>query len=213
MIIIWGWRAVKTVIGTGEFYCPRCGVDTPYQHLKLRRWFTLFFLPLIPLQVLGTCIECTRCKGQYTEAVLAAPTLGIFEHHQGLANRAAVAHLASLARPLDSAVEDAAIRVAATAAGVRPDYDRNALHADIRAFGSPAVVATYLRAIAEPMTMAGREDFLRRMARLVENLPHRVPDMDRAVEGFADALDISRAHLLGIRGTTSSDAPTPGSEL
>lgn len=213
MIIIWGWRAVKTVIGTGEFLCPRCGVDCGYQHLKLRRWFTLFFLPIIPLQVLGTCIECTRCRGQFTQAVLEAPTLSIFEHHQGLANRAAVAHLASLAHPLDTAVEDAALRVASAAAGVRPGYDRNALHADVRAFASPEVVAMYLRAIAEPMTVAGREDFLRRMSRLVESLPNRVPVMDQAVASFADALGISRAHLLGIRSSLSAEAPSSGTEL
>lgn len=212
-MIIWGWRSVKTVHGTGEFLCPRCGVDTPYQHLHYRRWFTLFFLPIIPLNVLGSCIECTRCKGQFTEAVLAAPTLGIFEHHQGLANRAAIAHLASLARPLDSAVEDAAVAVASAAAGVRPDYDRNALHVDVRAFATADAVTPYLRAIAEPMTVAGREDFLRRMSRLVDGLPHRVPEMDRAMEMFADALDISRAHLVGIRGTATTDAPAQGGEL
>ncbi len=209
MILIWGWRAVKTVHGTGEFLCPRCGVDAHYQHLRYRRWFTLFFLPVIPLKVLGACIECTRCKGQFSEAVLAAPTLGIFEHHQGLANRAALAHLAALARPLDAASEEAAVRVAASAAGVRPDYDRQALHVDVQAFAEPQVVATYLRAIAEPMTLAGREDFLRRMIRLTAAMPGRTPEMDRAIDGYADALDVSRAHLAGIRATATTAAPAP----
>lgn len=213
MIIIWGWRAVSYVLGTGQFFCPRCGGDAPYRHLRQRRWFTFFFIPVIPLEQLGTHIECTRCRAAFTEAVLAAPTLEVLEYHQGLANRAAVAHLASLARPMGAGVEDVALRALSSAAGVRPDYDRDAFHVDVQAFASTEGAATYLRPLSEAMTVEGREDLLRRVAHLVNELPNRVPEMDRAVELFAGALDISPAHLLGIRQSVALGSPAPGSDL
>lgn len=213
MIIVWGWRAVTYVLGTGEFFCPRCGGDAPYRHLRLRRWFTFFFIPVIPLEELGTHIECTRCRTAFTEAVLAAPTLEVLAHHQGLANRAAVAHLASLVRPMGATVEDVALRALASAPGVRPEYDRQALHVDMQAFASADGAATYLRPLAEAITIEGREAFLRRMSSLVGELPHRVPEMDRAIELFAGALDISPAHLLGIRQSVAQGSPTPGVDL
>lgn len=213
MIIIWGWRAVTYVLGTGQFFCPRCGGDAPYRHLRLRRWFTLFFIPVIPLNELGTHIECTRCRTAFTERVLAAPTLEVLAHHQGLAHRAAVAHLASLAGPMDAAVEDAALRALATAPGVRPGYDKDALRVDVQAFASTDGAATYLRPLAEAITIEGREAFLRRISVLIGELPRRVPEMDRAIELFAGALDISPAHLVGIRQSVAQGSSTPGADL
>jgi hypothetical protein len=212
VIIIWGWRALTYVLGTGQFFCPRCGGDAPYRHLRRRRWFTFFFLPVIPLEELGTHIECSRCRATFTESVLGAPTLEVLEYHHGLANRAAVAHLASLARPMGAGVEDVALRAISSAPGVRPDYDRAAFHVDVRAFASAEAAATYLRPLAETITIEGREAFLRRASHLVGELPNRVPEMDRAIELFAGALDISPAHLLGIRQSIAQGS-TPGSEL
>lgn len=213
MILIWGWRALRYVLGTGEFFCPQCGTDSPYQHLRQRRWFTLFFIPVIPLEHLGSFVECQRCRSAFTEAVLGAPTLGLLEYHQGLANRAAVAHLASLARPMGPAVEDVAASALASAPGVRPDYDRNALHADIRVFTGTEASAAYLRPLAGAMTVEGREAFLRRAAHVAATLPGKGPDMDRALESYALALDISQAHLLGIRQSVLESTPAPGNDL
>jgi hypothetical protein len=47
--IIWGSRAIKRKIGEGMFFCPRCGADREYAMQKVRRWFTLFFIPLFPI--------------------------------------------------------------------------------------------------------------------------------------------------------------------
>jgi uncharacterized membrane protein YebE (DUF533 family) len=36
----------------------------------VRRWFTLYFIPIIPLNVAGEYIECERCKETYNHEVL-----------------------------------------------------------------------------------------------------------------------------------------------
>jgi hypothetical protein len=73
-MIIWGWRTWARAIDHGTFFCPHCGADRSYAHKRARRWFTLFFIPLIPLAVIGEYIQCDTCKKTYKTAVLDALT-------------------------------------------------------------------------------------------------------------------------------------------
>ena len=74
MFVIFGTRGRSHTIGSGTFFCPREGGDRPYEHKEARRWFTLFFIPLIPLDRPGDYVECTSCKSTYYTTVLEAPT-------------------------------------------------------------------------------------------------------------------------------------------
>jgi len=69
-LIIFGSRSVTGSMGTGSFDCPRCGADRPYDHKRVRRFFTLYFIPLIPMETLGEYIECGGCGGTYKPEVL-----------------------------------------------------------------------------------------------------------------------------------------------
>ncbi len=42
----------------------------PYQLKKVRRFFTLYFIPIIPLDTLGEFVECQVRKGTYLKQVL-----------------------------------------------------------------------------------------------------------------------------------------------
>ena len=74
MLLIFGFRTRLRTVLEGVFHCPRCQQDRPFARKQARRWFTLFFLPVIPLKVAGEFIECQTCQGRFTEAVLDAPT-------------------------------------------------------------------------------------------------------------------------------------------
>jgi hypothetical protein len=121
MFLVWGWRALNAVLGTGQFHCPNCAADTQYRHIRPRRWFTLFFIPVIPLNFLESYIECTRCSRAYREEVLRQPTTGQLQHEFGLANRAAIAHLVSLVPQPGAAVADRASQAIAGSFGVAGD--------------------------------------------------------------------------------------------
>lgn len=79
MLIIWGWRNRASIIARGIFLCPHCGADRAYAHKRMRRWFTVFFIPLIPLKQLGELVQCETCKQMYKPAVLTAPTSATLE--------------------------------------------------------------------------------------------------------------------------------------
>ena len=78
-MIIWGWTVRKKRIGSGTFFCPSEGGDRDYQHKEARRWFTLFFIPLIPLKELGDFVECTSCRNTYYADVLKGKTAAQIE--------------------------------------------------------------------------------------------------------------------------------------
>ena len=69
-MIIWGSKGRTTTITSGEFYCPDCVDYKPYNHQKVKRWFTLYFIPILPLSDLGEYIECGDCKATYKNNVL-----------------------------------------------------------------------------------------------------------------------------------------------
>ena len=70
-MIIFGTRTMNSVRKTGVFNCPRCGASQSYVHNDVKRWFTLYFIPVIPMGRAGSYIQCRRCAGTYTEAVLS----------------------------------------------------------------------------------------------------------------------------------------------
>lgn len=69
-MIIFGSRGVTGVKQKGTFFCPNCGEGSRYMQKRVRRFFTLYFIPIIPLDKLGEYVECVGCKGTYDESVL-----------------------------------------------------------------------------------------------------------------------------------------------
>lgn len=64
-LIIYGTRGVRMRGDSGSFHCPECRSQRSYTHHKVRRFFTLYFIPLIPLDLLGEYIECDLCVGTF----------------------------------------------------------------------------------------------------------------------------------------------------
>jgi len=68
--IVWGWKGRAKTIGQGSFNCPHCRGQRQYEHKKVQRWFTLYFIPLFPTATLGEAITCSGCNQSYTPEVL-----------------------------------------------------------------------------------------------------------------------------------------------
>jgi len=69
-MIIWGSRGITSTKDKGETHCPACQGAEPYQHKKVRRFFTLYFIPLIPLKTVSEYVECQSCKGTFNTEIL-----------------------------------------------------------------------------------------------------------------------------------------------
>lgn len=83
-MIIWGWRTCESVAGEGHFGCPVCRTQQRYRQLAYNRYFTLYFIPLIPLGRVGEQVECQGCFGRFVPEVLTAFPASQAQEHQPL---------------------------------------------------------------------------------------------------------------------------------
>ena len=63
MFIIWGSKSTEKVITTinKNFKCEHCNNVAPFHIKKYVDWFTLYFIPLIPLHTVYRT-ECSICS-------------------------------------------------------------------------------------------------------------------------------------------------------
>lgn len=70
-LIIFGMRPRTTDIEGGTFVCPQCGGTHAYEHKKVRPYFTLYFVPLIPLGAGEEYVQCQNCGTTFPVDVLS----------------------------------------------------------------------------------------------------------------------------------------------
>jgi len=62
MIIIWGTRASKKILGdTAVYSCNNCNNANPHQIVRVMKWFTLFWIPIFPFSI-KHFITCPICS-------------------------------------------------------------------------------------------------------------------------------------------------------
>src|SRR6266851_7060118 len=129
LLIIFGLRVFYRTIAQGTFHCRRCGGDREFRHRAGRRWFTLFFLPVIPLNAVGEHVQCSTCRTRYVTDVLSQPTTAQMQAALPAGMRAAVSAMLRSGDASSPASRQRAIE-AVIASGV-PNYDEATLNADL----------------------------------------------------------------------------------
>jgi len=196
MLLIWGFKARLKSIGTGgTFHCPHCGVDRQYQHREARRWFTLFWIPLIPLKVLGTFIECTACQSSYDERVLTLPTNAALADNLSIAIRGLVIAVIGADGVVGDAERAAALRV--VSANVDHAYGPAELEADLEAYRGLDVFGA-LGELAGSLNEHGKERLVQACVELARaDGDIHDAELDIARQAGA-ALMMTPAHVRGV---------------
>ena len=83
-MIIFGTKAKTRNIGTGQFFCPKCGEQRNYTHKQAKKYFSLYFIPIIPMGDMGEFVECQTCGVTYNPDVLRLPPPKL---HAGMAQQ------------------------------------------------------------------------------------------------------------------------------
>jgi hypothetical protein len=82
-VIVWGFRSRNKVLGKAAYQCSSCGQNAYHTGVRSTRWFTLFFIPVIPISK-KTTARCGACGFQqqidnkdadriFTQAKVPAP--------------------------------------------------------------------------------------------------------------------------------------------
>ncbi|GAA4242816.1 hypothetical protein GCM10022254_77280 [Actinomadura meridiana] len=129
-MIIFGWRVVFFTLTRGIFHCPDCGVDRDYRRRQGRNFFTLFFIPVIPLTKRGgEIIECDVCHGRWLPGVLEVPTTAQLAQMPAMLLRMAIAQVLRSGDYTNATARERAVTVVRQAG--EPGYDDAALNTDL----------------------------------------------------------------------------------
>lgn len=207
-MIIFGTRGVTYSAGKGQFFCPSCRRDEPYDQKRVRRFFTLYFIPLIPLDMLGEYVECSACKGTYKLEVLESDPRAGSEEAQAEFQRA-IKRVMVLMMLADGAVEEGEIAVIRQVHGKLSGSpcSEEAVRAEIEAARRDSRgIRDYVRGVAPILNDQGKE-LVVQAALLVAGSDGEFQEEERhAVTEIAQALQMSPAHLQGVMGEMAGKA-------
>lgn len=181
-------------LGEGVFHCPRCGGDRQYKHKSGRRWFTLFFIPVIPLDKVGEIVRCETCHTRYDQEVLAIPTAERMAAAGPAGLRAAAALVLTAGDPVDANARRRAVS-AVRGAGAT-GYSEDALDADIAASGAAAEQA--LSGAAAVLAPHGRERLIAEATRVGLAAGALTDGQRQVLSRIGDLLGLTPAQTYGV---------------
>ena len=194
MLLIWGFKALYKVLSEGTFYCPREGGDRAYRRKQARKWFTFFWIPVIPLDVLGEFIECSQCGSTYDQKVLTLPTAAAMTDNLTNAMRYAIVSMISADGVTDQAEKGAALEVMKrySTTYTNEDLDRDLATLDHKTLDDQLVQ------VAGTLNEHGKEELLSACLSIAaaDGSLHESEIVDVVRAGAA--LGMSQAHVKGV---------------
>ena len=201
-IIIWGIRAYFRTTGQGVFHCQRCGGDRPYRLRSGRRFFHLFYIPVIPLKKVDDHVQCTTCHTRYRVDVLALPTASQMQAALPAGMRAAACAMLRAGDPASGPARQRALD-AITGSGAQ-GYDGAALDSDL-AYASDGADAA-LAALGTQLAVPAREWFLAEVVRIgMADGPLTAAEREAAQQVGA-GLGMTQAQAVGVITLTEQGA-------
>jgi zinc-ribbon family len=202
LLIIGGWRVCYRTIGHGVFHCRRCGGDRRYRLRTGRRFFTLFFVPVIPLNKAGEHVQCLTCATRYHTGALALPTAEQMQAALPAGMRAAASAMLRAGDPGSPPSRRRAID-AITGAGAQ-HYDDAALDGDLAR--PPEHVAPALHQVGAQLAAQAREWFLAEVVRIGVADGPMSDTQRRAAQAVAGGLGMTQAQAYGVISMTERAA-------
>lgn len=202
-MIIWGWRVRTSVADKGDFHCPHCSSRQPYRHEKLRRWFTLYFIPVIPLDRLGEHVTCGTCRKSWQMSVLANDPDKLKAQLLDRIARDWLRSMAAIAVSRGGSTPEMAQRIAADFEAIvgrrlLPSAITEAA-AGLKPGGVPdAMVLSSLGNLPDDLSNTGRERFLVAVVGMLRKLTNCGPSEINLMRAIGARLGLSDAHVSGI---------------
>jgi len=208
LLIIFGFRVLYRTIGHGTFHCQRCGGDREYARRAGRRWFTLFFIPVIPLSRAGEHVRCAVCGTRYRMEVLSLPTVAQMQAALPAGMRAAAIAMLHAGGGRSGPARRRAID-AIKGSGLA-DYDDAALDADLSAPALPGQpgreLAGPLNRLTVQLAVPAREWFLAEAVRIGLADGMLSDDERHVAREIAAQLGMTPAQARGVISMTEEGA-------
>ncbi|MEU8802551.1 hypothetical protein [Spirillospora sp. NPDC048819] len=179
----------------GIFHCPDCGGDREYRRRQGRNFFTLFFVPVIPLtKTGGEFIQCDTCKGRWNPGVLNVPTTAQLAQMPAMLLRMAIAQVLRSGDYTNPSARSRAVAVVQQA-GVA-GYDDAALTSDLgRPFDE---VRVEMSRAASALAPEARESILRAAAEIALTDGRLSASEEETLAAVGVDLELTRVQVTGV---------------
>lgn len=199
-MIIFGTRGITTTPDRGQFECPQCGCTQPYNLKRVRRFFTLYFIPVIPMDKLGEYVECPGCQGTFDVRILSYDPNARAQQFEALFFTA-VKQIMIGVLLADGHIDDQEVRELQDRyeeiTGVEIPEDE--LREEIAAIADSGASTTELAAkLSSGLNDKGREMTLRAAYAIAAADGVIDPSEEQMLHEIGDALGLSSAHFNGI---------------
>jgi len=203
VVIVWGSRMRFAARRTVAFACPPCGCDRPGQLGVVRRWFTLFWVPLVPLGRAQRLVRCCTCRTRFEASILDRPTNGaMLAALPDTIRRLAVAILRG-GESLGHDVQEAAVDLVA---GSLPGYDaerldHDLLHADL------GLLDDLIVPLRAGMSIEGNEHLIARLTRLAVRTGAVSTTQRYTLHAVGRVLGLTPLHVDGVLAVSGAGQP------
>ena len=199
-MIIFGTTGIKSTVKEGKFLCPQCAVEKSYRHRKVNKFFTLYFIPLIPLGSAGEYVECRTCKGTFVPRVLDyKPDQGKNEFQSEYEK--AMRHTMVLIMLADGEIDESEMETVHLIINKfgHNDMTRGELEAyvsNVQRRQEP--VDTYLKKVTPYLNEHGKETVIKCALAVAAADGHIDKSEIAVIQNMAKAMEMSSSHVKGI---------------
>ena len=166
------------------------------------RWFTLLFLPVIPLNSAGEHVQCLTCRTRYVTDVLSLPTTARMQAALPAGMRAAASVMLRSDEPPSSIARQRAIE-AVVAAGM-PGYNETMLNGDLTL--PSAAIRPALNEVGAQLAIPAREWYLADVIRIGMSDGPLTEGERQAAVAIGLHLGMTHAQSIGVISTTEQSA-------
>jgi len=199
-MIIFGTTGIKSTIKEGNFNCPQCESSVPYRHRKVNKFFTLYFIPLIPLGSAGEYVECKHCKGTFVPRVLNYSNENTKDQFLSQYEKA-MKHCMVLIMLADGEIDENEMLMVQKIINKfgHNDVTLDELDAYVKEVqNGPLNITTYLKSVAPSLNEHGKEIVIKCALSVAASDGH-IDDSEIAmINEMAKTMQMSNSHLKGI---------------
>lgn len=204
-LVIFGTRGIPSTRSEGEFHCPVCHGPCGYEQKQVRKFFTLYFLPVVPLNPVGEYVECQECRGTFPSEVLDLSPEAAVEEFEAVFERAVLRLLVEMAladQYMTPREFEGVGRLYRQLTGRGIEEETVAREVE-RAQVDDRDVHEFLRDVAYQLNDEGKEQVLE-AALAVAAADGRLRDEEKQmVESFGEALEMTPNHVRGVLASAS----------
>ncbi len=206
-MIIFGTRGITTTPEKGNFHCPSCTIEQSYRQRRVRRFFHLYFIPIIPLGTVGEYVECLACKDTYNLSVLNYDPNAIIDQIEAEYKYAVLAvmiHILLADGVIDDDEVDTIIDIYDKFANVRLSVRE--VHEKIAEIRNDSIqLSPYLQALQGRLNENGKETVLKSALLVALSDGDYHQSEKELMQSIGKDLGMSSAHTNGVIAETIAD--------